>query len=392
MRSISLIVLNSTHDAASRPVIASYRRALQEMAGEPSVEVILADSHPRSVSAAWEGDDTLPRVHGEGPIGALRAGIEAASGEFLVVLDPSRSYAPSALVEVVDRLSSSQLDLAIAVPSRRGGRSWWREAGRRCLALASALGLGTSDVFSGLMAVRRSALTDAPTSHQPRGSRLVLDLLAWPCGTHQDVPVELTPDDRAAIGPVGLNDLRQLKRVVDHRFGTFSRLVQFCMVGASGMVVDLTCYALFQVLFAQFLPSPAAASASASASGVSWQLAAARASAILIALVWNFTLNRRLTFNDSRAGSIPRQFLTYALGNALGILVSMTLSLWLPVKWRFFADHKLAAAVVGIIAATGISFSMSRWVVFIHHPPALAQTGQPACTVDSKLSESALAS
>jgi dolichol-phosphate mannosyltransferase len=30
----------------------------------------------------------------------------------------------------------------------------------------------------------------------------------------------------------------------------------------------------------------------------------------------------------------------------------------------FFAQHKLAAAVVGIVAATGISFSMARWLVF----------------------------
>ena len=101
--------------------------------------------------------------------------------------------------------------------------------------------------------------------------------------------------------------------------------------------------------------------------------------AILVALVWNFTLNRRLTFNDSRAGSIPRQFVTYALGNALGIAVSMTLSLWLPMRLIFFAHHKLTAAVVGIIVATGISFSMSRWVVFIRKPEPAASTSLPPC-------------
>ena len=88
---------------------------------------------------------------------------------------------------------------------------------------------------------------------------------------------------------------------------------------------------------------------------------------ILAALTWNFALNRRLTFSDSRAGSIPRQYLTYALGNALGIAVSLSLRLYLPGRFRFFSDHRLAAAVVGIVAATAISFSMSRWVVFIRH-------------------------
>src|SRR5207237_3007752 len=89
-----------------------------------------------------------------------------------------------------------------------------------------------------------------------------------------------------------------------------------------------------------------------------------RALAIGFALVWNFSLNRRLTFNDARQSSILRQFVTYALGNALGIALSFTVRLILPSRIGFFQRHKLAAAVVGIVAATGISFSMSRWVVF----------------------------
>ena len=74
-------------------------------------------------------------------------------------------------------------------------------------------------------------------------------------------------------------------------------------------------------------------------------------------------LNRRLTFNDAMAGNIFRQFLAYALGNALGVVLSFSLRLYLPSKFSFFEPHKLAAAVVGIVAATGISFSMSRWMV-----------------------------
>jgi dolichol-phosphate mannosyltransferase len=63
-----------------------------------------------------------------------------------------------------------------------------------------------------------------------------------------------------------------------------------------------------------------------------------------------------------------RQFATYVLGNALGIALSFSLRLILPSRIGFFQRHKLAAAVVGIVAATGISFSMSRWIVFNRHP------------------------
>jgi dolichol-phosphate mannosyltransferase len=364
MQSISLIVLASSPGATARVDLPNCRRVLQEQAGELPLEIILAGAVEEADVSLAEHDGTLIEAPAVGRVGALRAGIHAASGELLVVLDSGRSYPPAALGEVVERLRNSEADLAIGVPRRRSGRAWWQVVGRRCLGLASEASLGTSDLFSGLMAVRRSQLQDVPTVHQARGSRLVLDLLAWPCGAHCDVAVDTLPDDRLHIGRPGLDDVRQFKRVLDHRFGTFSRLVQFCMVGASGMVVDLTCYALLQAIFASFWSAPL----SQSSSLFFWRLAAARAIAILIALVWNFTLNRRLTFNDSRSGSIPRQFLTYSLGNALGIAVSMTLSLWLPLRVGFFGRHRLAAAVVGIVAATGISFSMSRWVVFIRRP------------------------
>jgi dolichol-phosphate mannosyltransferase len=155
--------------------------------------------------------------------------------------------------------------------------------------------------------------------------------------------------------------VRHLKRLADHRFGNLSRLLQFCAVGGSGMVVDLTCYFLFQPLFAAI---PALAHHVVPPTKVSFALATARALAIGVALVWNFSLNRRLTFSYARHGSPARQFVTYALGNALGIALSLALSLGLPRKVPFFNAHKLLAAVVGIVAATGVSFSMSRWVVF----------------------------
>jgi dolichol-phosphate mannosyltransferase len=173
-----------------------------------------------------------------------------------------------------------------------------------------------------------------------------------------DVPV--TGDDRFQSRLIGFRDLRQLKHMLDRRFGNYSRLVQFCMVGASGMVVDLSFYALLQLLLSvtwlAFTRTPII--------GVSCHLVLSRSLAIGIALVWNFSLNRRLTFNDAQKGDVIRQFMTYVLSNAVAVLFSLTLSLVLPTRVAFFARHRLAAAVVGIVVATGISFSMSRWLVF----------------------------
>jgi dolichol-phosphate mannosyltransferase len=391
MKNLSLIVPVSSASSLAQLDVTTYRRVLLEQAGSTVVEIIVAGA--ASDFEDFEHDQTTPPIRlvrgaGEGVVGALRGGIQAASGELIVVLDPHRSYSPGALAEVVEGLRQSDADLAIAVPRRDQDRGWWRSLVRRGLGLLSQLALGTSDVFSGLMAVRSGSLRATPSQYGGRGSRLVLDLLAWPCASHVDVPVATLPTDRLRVGPLQIDDLRQLKRVLDQRFGTFSRLVQFCMVGASGMIVDLTLYALFQVLFARVWPI----SAASPRSGIGGPLAAAGALSIFIALVWNFTLNRRLTFNDARGGSILRQFLTYALGNALGIAVSLSLRLYLPLHFGFFARHKLYAAVVGIIVATAISFSMSRWVVFTRSPKVDRVEEEASPPVESVLQESVVVS
>jgi dolichol-phosphate mannosyltransferase len=362
MMRISLIIPLSPDITIESCDIESYRHVLQEQAGRSSVEVVLAGSSKNTQPTAPDGSPTVISVAGDGRVDSLRAGLRAASGEFLVVLDPQRRYPPEALTQIVEGLSSTEADLAIGVPARSrtgtGLRSLWHST----LGLFSRLVLGTSDAFSGLMAIRRSPCVTANATRPPRGSRLVFDLLAWPHESHADVPVVTRPDDRPRLWPFRLDDLRQLKRVLDCRFGTFSRLAQFCMVGASGMVVDLTLYAIFQL---------------------AWPLATAGALSIFCALIWNFTLNRRLTFNDARRGSIFRQFLTYALGNALGIAVSLFLRLYLPNHFGFFGRHRLAAAVVGIVVATGISFSMSRWVVFIRRPDVGPASDRAQLTVDT---------
>src|SRR4051812_16577619 len=110
------------------------------------------------------------------------------------------------------------------------------------------------------------------------------------------------------------------------------------MVGAPGMIVDPTFFSLFPWVFS-FTPF---ASGQSALFGCSWHLAIAAALAIAIALVWNFILNRRLTFDDARKKSTLRQFLTYAFSNALAIALSFTVRLFLPGRVGFFDRHRLA--------------------------------------------------
>jgi dolichol-phosphate mannosyltransferase len=281
----------------------------------------------------------------------------------LIVLDPAQNYHPDDLPRLIEPLARGTAEIAVACRSASGPN------GRDRRLIAGAVGkvtrplVGASDLFSGLVAISATQAGEVSRAFHPVGSRFTVDLLFRSKGRRVEVPIRV--EGPSSPVPLTLDDLRHLKRLADDRFGNASRLIQFCAVGASGMVVDLSSYALFQLVFSRTV----LARGRAPLVGGPLDLAAAGALAIALALTWNFSLNRRLTFNYARGGSLLRQYMTYALSNALGIALSFSLRLYLPAHFGFFHDHRLAAAVVGIVTATGISFSMSRWLVFRSRTP-----------------------
>ena len=270
--------------------------------------------------------------------------IRASSGDRLVVVDLAMGYDPGDVLAVVDRLESSPTALVVA--TRRG---------RRLGPIARRL-VGTADPLSGLVGLGREAAEGADRRFAPVGSRVACELLARAAGPRSDVEVapRAAPRPRRSWSPV--DDVRHAKRLADERFGNLSRLLQFCVVGASGMVVDLSAYVVLLMAL-----SPAEGGGPGS---VTRGVAVARVLAIVVAMTWNFAINRRLTFNDARRGSIVRQYLRYALSNLVGNSVSFAFSLILPRWVGSFARHRLLAAVAGIGAATVINFAMARWFVF----------------------------
>ncbi len=370
---VSLVLRHVPGRALLAEGMAEYRELLESNGWFDSIEVIVSLPAGHSVAPGRtdepgnsEEDESVIYVAAEqgaewSPM--VRAGLRAATGEHVVVLDLGRNYSPRSLAQVLAPVRLGHCDIAVAVPERDGGPFWWTRP-RAGLGMISRLMVGTSDVFSGLFALKRSVWERAGSNGALVKGPVLDSLLRRPARI-MDVTVDV--DDQFKARQAKFSDLRPIKHVLDSRFGNYSRLVQFCMVGASGMVVDLTFYALLQWLLSftvlATLKSPVFF-------GDTWQLAVAAGLAIAIALVWNFTLNRRLTFNDARHGSLPRQFLTYALSNALAIALSFSLRLYLPSRVDFFARHRLAAAVVGIVTATAISFTMARWLVFARRPEA----------------------
>ena len=354
MARVSLIPLNASSSAVSADRLGSFCQPLQAAGHDVQTEMIR--------------DGSLSLV--EQAIGAIKT----ASGTKIIVVDLEMNYSPADLVVVADQLREGPASLVVA--ARRG--RWFGSILRRLT--------GCSDPLSGLVGLTRDAARLADAAFAPVGSRFTCELLARVPGVRHEVLINPLPAPRRPWVP--LDDIRHAKRIADDRLGTVSRLIQFCLVGASGMIFDLSMYAGLLALLSRTSLHERSILPVVGGNSVTLAQGLAGLISIATAIVWNFSLNRRLTFNDARRGSIARQFTRYVLSNLAGCAVSLAFRLLLPSRIPFFARHRLAAAVTGIIAATGISFSLARWFVFAQRSERSVNTTK--LSVDRKLSSANL--
>ena len=352
MARVSLILPTAPDRAPGVLEVEPWRVGL-ELAGH-DVEILVVGDAAVAADLPWSEE----LEESPGRAAAAIAGLRHAAGEILLVLDPEAGYGAEDLVRVVEPLVEGRAELSIATRGLPGPGGTTRAHRGPVQGLLRKL-VGTSAPASGLIGLTREALDPLRDAFRPVGGTFAFELLARVPGRWVEVPV-VRADPRAGRRRPGVDDVRQWKRLADHRFGNASRLVQYCAVGGSGVVVDLACFFALQPVFA----STGLAGMVIPPSKVTAALFLSRVGAIAVALCWNFLLNRRLTFSYARSGSIVRQFATYALGNAPGIALNLLTFFGLTRKVAFFDQHKLAAALIGIVVATAISFPMSRWVAF----------------------------
>ena len=204
------------------------------------------------------------------------------------------------------------------------------------------------DPLAGFFALPRAVLERAEALN-PIGYKIGLELIVK-CGCTRivELPIHFS-DRRFGESKLGLreqvNYLRHLKRLADFKFGAWSQLSQFYIVGASGMGVDLLSYALLL------------------RAGVALPLA--RALAIFVAIGWNFMLNRRVSFSDARRGrTVVDQYFRWLASTALGAVISWSVAVVLTLFTEFFAEHVFISATLGIVAGSLTNFILARYWVF----------------------------
>jgi dolichol-phosphate mannosyltransferase len=306
-----------------------------------SVEIVRSRPEP------WV--QVIVRTFDRGLSQAVLEGLRRAHGEILVCMDADVIHGADALPQMLAKLEAGA-DFVLGsryVVGRSTSDSWgffrWLIS-RVATWLARPLS-AAHNPMGGSFALRRSTF-ETGRDLNPIGDTIALELIVK-CGCERVVEVPVRFEDRRfGTSKVTLKQqllyLQHLRRLYIFKFGVWTQLMQFLVVGGLGTIVNLS---LLTILLAMGVPT-----------------AAAIGSAIVLAMCFNFALNRRFSFSLARHRSWVRQFFGFGAACSVGVLINYLVTLSLLA--RLDGVRPQTAAVAGIAAGTAFNFLTSRYLVF----------------------------
>jgi dolichol-phosphate mannosyltransferase len=346
------VVVPTYREVESIPHLVTRLQKLRESSGL-DLEVLFMDDDSRDGSEELVASLGLPWIRmvtrkiNRGLSYAVLDGLMLSTRNTIVVMDADLSHPPEKIPEMLAALDDG-MEVAVGSRFADGGSTaddWGllRWLNNRVATLLALPLTSLSDPMSGFFAIRRATFL-AGRDFDPVGYKILLELIIkCRCRRVLDIPIHF---DNRRFGESKLSFKEQLKyiqhlrRLYIYKYGTWSHLIQFLVVGLSGLVVNLGSLTVLLHM------------------GVAEKQAVAIA--IIISMIWNFILNRRFSFSYAREQSIVRQFLGFVAACSVGAVVNyfMTTGLWDVIRL------KQAAALIGVLAGTFFNFVASRFVIF----------------------------
>jgi dolichol-phosphate mannosyltransferase len=342
---VATTVVVATRDESGN-VAALVRRLEHACSARTDVEMLFVDDSsddtPERVRRAARHSGVpvrlLHREEGDragGLAGAVMAGIAAARGTYVVVMDGDLQHPP----EVVPLLLAAAEDVDLVVASRYCGAgdssglssSWRRLVSSGSTLLARAcfprrVGRVCTDPMTGFFCVRRAAVD--LDRLRPRGFKILLEILARHDLTVAEIPFVFGERGSGESKASWRNGAHFLYQMAALRMGRMSR---FAVVGALGTVLNLALmWALIHV------------------GGLHYVAAAVIATEV--AIVHNFLMQERFVFRDLREGRHrwPVRFAQYLLYSNIDTLVRLPLLILLVE--RLSVPSTLAQAATLLLA------------------------------------------
>ena len=319
------------------------------------LEVLIMDDNSDDGSveavAAFDADwaHIVVRTENRGLSPSVVDGLHLAKKQYVCVMDADLSHPPE---KVPDMLIALQAGFQFVIGSRyvEGGSTdddWgiFRWINSRIATLLALPLTRVKDPMAGFFAMRRADLSRAPYLN-PVGYKIGLELIVK-CGFDNVVEVPIHFVDREfGTSKLTLREqlkyLQHLRRLYTFKFGTWSHLLQFMAVGASGVIVNLAVL----TLMLQF--------------GSPQSLAVA--GGIVVSVLTNFALNRRFTFDYARSGNVIKQLFGFVLASVVGGAIQWAITM--AVTQRVESMPVQIAALFGIAGGMIFNFLANRFLVF----------------------------
>lgn len=348
------IVVPTYKEVESLPHLIDWLAAVRSANGL-EIELLIVDDDSRDgtvelcAARAEPWVELVVRTGDRGLSQAVLEGLRRARGDVLVCMDGDLSHPPEALPAMLRKLDEGA-DFVVGSRYTKGGTTshdWgllrWLNS-RVATWLARPL-TTIDDPMAGFFALRRATF-EGGRDFNPVGYKIGLELIVK-CACERVVEVPIRFEDRR-FGESKLTlaqqlyYLQHLRRLYVFKFGVWSQLVQFLVVGALGTLVNL---AVLTGLLRAKVPTRLAIAA-----------------AILVSMCSNFVLNRRFSFATAREKPWLRQFGGFiaasSVGAAINYLVTTVLLRQLPTM------RPQLAALAGIAVGTAFNFVASRYLVF----------------------------
>ena len=277
-------------------------------------------------------------------------GIREASSDVVVVMDADLSHPVTKIPQLV---AAVEEDTFVA-GSRyaKGGKfdrgwSFWRFLNSWFATLMALPFTSCSDPMTGFFALRKQDLNELKR-FRPIGYKIALELMVR--GEFKkivEIPIEFK--DRA-VGKSKMNlqqqinYLRHLRRLYLYKFRAWAEFIHYGAVGASGFVVDVSCYYLLQLF------------------GIDHR--AARAISLWPAVSWNWALNRITTFGERERRPRARQWFEFVATSLIGYSLNWGIYVTLTSSSEFFDQYRILALMSGIVGASIFNFTASTLFVY----------------------------
>lgn len=322
------------------------------------VELLFMDDMSRDGSLEYVqgcGQDwvrLIERTENRGLSPAVIDGFRAAKNPVIVCMDCDLSHPPEVIPQMILALSSgAQFVIGSRyVPGGSTDDDWgfFRWLNSRVATLLARPLTKAQDPMSGFFALRKADF-DKAQDLNPIGYKIALELIVK-CGFENVAEVPIHFSDRIhgeskLSFKEQLRYIQHLRRLYLHRFSNAMYLLQFLVVGASGVIVNML---VLTALLLLGLPPKGAI-----------------AGGIAVSVVTNFLLNRRFTFSYARGGNILKQFMGFVGASVIGMVVNYGVSLYLlervlePGRGAVYL-----ASLAGILAGMLFNFLGNRYVVF----------------------------